>query len=116
MIAACKRVHDHLHELRQNAIRPILESALIQWRAEGQLGVPVGILIGLKVGFAEAKVQNICPGKAKSGRQRRNLACGPGAGRGDDSASSIARANRPTWMTLREESDDFQPRCRQRLR
>jgi hypothetical protein len=59
LIAACKRVHDHLHELRQNAIRPILESALVQWRAEGQLGVSVGILIGLKVGFAEAKVQNI---------------------------------------------------------
>jgi hypothetical protein len=66
MIAACKRVHDHLHELRQNATRPILESALVQWRAEGQLGVSVGILIGLKVGFAEAKIQSIS-------QERQNL-------------------------------------------
>ena len=36
---------------------------MIQWRAEGQLGVSVGILVGLKVGFAEAKVQNIAQEK-----------------------------------------------------
>jgi hypothetical protein len=59
VIASCKRVHDHLHELRQNVIRPILESALIQWRRDGQLGVPVATLIANKVGFAEGLVRDI---------------------------------------------------------
>ncbi len=59
LIAACKRVHDHLHELRQNVVRPILESALVQWRGDGELKLPVAVLIAHKIGFAEGLVRDI---------------------------------------------------------
>jgi hypothetical protein len=59
VIAACKRVHDHLHELRQNVVRPILESALVQWRGDGELKVPVAALIAHKIGFAEGLNRDI---------------------------------------------------------
>jgi hypothetical protein len=73
VIASCKRVHDHLHELRQNVIRPILESALIQWRRDGQLGVPVATLIANKVGFAEGLVRDIAYEKQSLGEKGGNL-------------------------------------------
>ncbi|MET0345891.1 MAG: DUF4062 domain-containing protein [Casimicrobiaceae bacterium] len=72
-IASCKRVHDQLHELRQNVIRPILESALIQWRRDGQLGVPVATLIANKVGFAEGLVREITDEKQNLGDKGGNL-------------------------------------------
>ena len=59
IIAACKRVHDHLHELRQNVIRPILESALVQWRADGHLGIALAAMIANRAGFSEALVRSI---------------------------------------------------------
>ncbi len=58
-IATCKRIHDHLHELRQNVIRPILESALVQWRGDGELKLPVAALIAHKIGFAEGLIRDI---------------------------------------------------------
>jgi hypothetical protein len=73
VIAACKRVHDHLHELRQNVIRPILESALIQWRHDGQLGVPVATLIANKVGLAEGLVRDITFERQNLGIKDGNL-------------------------------------------
>ena len=73
VIAACKRVHDHLHELRQNVIRPILESALIQWRSDGQLGVPVATLIANKIGVAEGLVRHITYEKENIGVKDGNL-------------------------------------------
>ena len=73
VIAAYKRVHDHLHEVRQNVIRPILESALIQWRRDGQLGVPVATLIANKVGLAEGLVRDIAYEKENSAIKGGNL-------------------------------------------
>jgi len=73
VIASCKRVHDHLHELRQNVIRPILESALVQWRRDGQLGVPVATLIANKVGFAEGLARDIAREKQNLGGKCGNL-------------------------------------------
>jgi len=71
IIAACKRVHDHLHELRQNVIRPILESALAQWQADGQLGIAVATMIAHRAGFSEALVRAI-------GTETANLSAKPG--------------------------------------
>lgn len=40
LIADCKRIHDHLHELRQHVIRPLREEVLSVWKQEGTLSVP----------------------------------------------------------------------------
>ena len=37
LIADCKRIHDHLHEIRNHAIRPLREEVLSVWRQEGAL-------------------------------------------------------------------------------
>jgi hypothetical protein len=73
IITACKRVHDHLHELRQNVIRPIVESALVQWRAEGRLGIAVAVMIANRAGFSEALVRAIQGETAKMTAKRRPL-------------------------------------------
>ena len=39
LIANCKRIHDYLHELRQNVIRPLREEVLSIWKQEGALSV-----------------------------------------------------------------------------
>ena len=39
LIANCKRIHDYLHELRQNVIRPLREEVLSIWKQEGTLSV-----------------------------------------------------------------------------
>jgi uncharacterized protein DUF4062 len=40
LIADCKRIHDHLHELRQHVIRPLREEVLSMWKQEGTLSMP----------------------------------------------------------------------------
>ena len=40
LITACKRIHDHLHELRQHVIRPLREEVLPVWKQDGTLSVP----------------------------------------------------------------------------
>ena len=39
LIADCKRIHDHLHELLQHVIRPLREEVLSKWKQEGTLSV-----------------------------------------------------------------------------
>ena len=59
VIAAYKRVHDQLHDLRQNVVRPILEWALVQWRADRELGIPVATGIQDALTRAEMLARNI---------------------------------------------------------
>ncbi len=37
LIAHCKQIHDHLHEMRQHVIIPLREEVLVQWQEEGEL-------------------------------------------------------------------------------
>lgn len=46
LIAGCKRIHDHLHELLQHVIRPLREEVLSLWAREGKLTGAVERRIG----------------------------------------------------------------------
>jgi hypothetical protein len=59
LITDCKRMHDHLHELRQHVIRPLQEEVLSVWKQEEKLSVSRERVIWSCISKAERQLGGI---------------------------------------------------------